>query len=83
MDVADAGDGVHRPFDADDDPALIDQRLIQPSAEHLHRQQPARRDAADHAAEFVHVRVDHDARALRALCGDDGAEPVEASDDPA
>ena len=33
-------------------------------------------DAANQAAKFVHVGVDHDARAGGALCGDDGAEAV-------
>jgi len=74
--VADAGDRTHRPLRPDDDPALIDQRLIQPAAEHLHRQQAAWRDTADHAAELVHVRVDHDPRALAALRRDDRSHPV-------
>jgi hypothetical protein len=77
VDVADAGYGAHRPLRAENDPALIDQRLIQPAAEHLHRQQPARRHAANHAAEFVHVGVDHHAGTVAALRGDDRAEAVE------
>jgi hypothetical protein len=68
---------THRAFRADDNPPLIDQRLIQPAAEHLHRQQTARRDPAHHAAELVHVRVDHDAWALDALGRDDRAHAVE------
>ena len=41
------------------------------------REEAVRRDAADHAAEFVHVRVDHDARAGRALRRDNRAHAVE------
>ena len=77
VDVADAGDGAHGALRADDDPALIDERLVQPPAQHLHRQKPARRDAAHHAAELVHVRVDHHARTLRALRRDDRPQAVE------
>ena len=74
--IADAGHCAHRALRSDDQPALIDQRLIQPPSQHLHRQQPARRDTADHAAELVHVGVHHDAWTLRALAGDDRAETV-------
>ena len=63
VDVANAGDGVDRALAAEDDPALIDQRLVEPAAEHLHGQKAVGRDAPDHAAELVHVGVDHDARA--------------------
>jgi len=75
--VADAGHREHRPLGADDDPALVHQRLVEPSAQHLHGQQAARRDAPDHAAEFVHVRVHHDARPCGALRSDDGSKAVE------
>ena len=63
MDVADTRDGVYRAFAAEDDPALVDERLVEPAAEHLHGELAIRADAAHDAAELVHVRVDHDARA--------------------
>jgi hypothetical protein len=72
-----AGDRLDRALGADDRPPLIDQRLIQPPAQHLHRQQAFWRDPTDHAAEFVHVGVHHDARPGGALRRDDRAEAVE------
>ncbi len=62
VDVADAGDRTHRSLGADDDPTLVDQRLVEPAAQHLHGQVAVRGNAADDAAELVHVRVHHDAR---------------------
>ena len=76
VDVADAGDGVDRALGAEDDPALVDERLIEPAAEHLHGEQAVGGDAADHAAELVHVGVDHDAGAGGSLLRDDGAHAV-------
>ena len=78
VDVADAGDGVDRAFGAEDDPALVDEGLIEPAAEHLHGEEAVGGDAADHAAELVHVGVDHDPRAAGSLLRDDGADAVEA-----
>ncbi len=48
-------------FAAEDDPALVGERLIEPAAEHLHGELAVGSDAANHAAELVHVGVDHDA----------------------
>jgi hypothetical protein len=63
VDVADAGDGVHRAFAAEDDPALVGEGLVEPAAEHLHGELAVGADATDHAAQLVHVGVDHDAGA--------------------
>ena len=68
--VPDACDGEHRPLRTDNHPTLIDQCLIEPAAEHLHTQVSVRRNAADHSSEFIHVRINHHARAGRALNGD-------------
>jgi len=76
VNVANAGDGANRPLGADDDPALIHQRLVKPAPEHLHGQQAMRRDAANHATQFVHVGVHHDARTFGTLRGDEGAEAI-------
>ena len=76
--IADSGNGSDGPFRADDDPALVDKGLIEPSAEHLHGQEAVRRDAPDQAAKFIHVRVHHDPRTFRTLGGDDGSHAVEA-----
>jgi len=42
----------------------------------LHGDEAVWANATNHAAEFVHVRVEHDARAGVALLRDDGAEAV-------
>ncbi len=63
MDVANARDGMHRTPRAENDPALIDQRLIKPAAKHLHGEEAVRSNATHHAAKLVHMRVHHDARA--------------------
>ena len=74
--VANSGDGVDRAFGADDDPALVDKSLIEPAAEHLHGQEAARANASNHSAELVHMGIDHDARAVGSLSGEDGAHAV-------
>lgn len=76
MHVADAGNGADRPLAPDDHPALVGQRLVEPAAQHLHRQEPGRRHAPDDAAQLVHVRIEHDSRPAAPVRGDDGAEPV-------
>ncbi len=80
MDVTDTGDGVHGSFAAENDPALVDERLVEPSAQHLHGEKTAGSDAPDHPPKLVHVGVDHDARtglaALGGLLRDDRAEAV-------
>lgn len=74
--VAKAGDGMDGTFGAEDDPALADECFVKPSTQHLHSDVAIGSDAPNHGAEFVHVGVEHDARAAVALCGDDGAEAV-------
>ena len=71
VDIANTSHRANWPLRPDNDPALIHQRLIEPAAQHLHRQQTLRRDAADHPAQLVHVRIHHDAWPLGALFGDD------------
>ena len=78
MNVANPGNGADGAFRSDDDPALIDERLVEPATEHLHCEKAVRRNATDHSAKLVHVGVDHDARSGCTLRRDDGAEPVEA-----
>jgi hypothetical protein len=77
MDVADAGDRAHRPLAPEDDPALIEERLVQPAAQHLHGEPAFRRHPAHYAAQLVHVRVDHHPRSGRALLRDHRTEAVE------
>ena len=74
--VADDGRGVDGPFGAEDDPTLAHESFIEEVAEGLDGEETIGCDAADEPAEFVHVGVDHDAGAVRALRGDDGTEAV-------
>jgi len=74
--VPDVGDGKHRSLGAEDHPALVGQRRVKPIAEHFHGDKAVRTDVANHGAEFVHVGIEHDARAGVSLLCDDGAETV-------
>ena len=69
--VPNVGDGGDRPFGAENHPALVGERCIQPISEHLHGDKAVGTDVANHAAEFVHVGIEHDARARVSLLRDD------------
>ena len=71
MRVPNIGDGGDRPFRANDHPTLVRQSRLKPVAEHLHGDKTVRPYAAHHAAEFVHVRIEHNARAGVSLLRDD------------
>ena len=64
------------PLGAQNDPALIDKRLIEPAPKHLHGQRAVGGDAAHHSTKLIHVRVDHDARSAVSSLGNDGAHTV-------
>src|SRR6267142_6968148 len=74
--IPDVGNRWDRPLRAKDDPALIGKGRAEPVAKHLHGNETVGTNAPHHAAEFVHVRVEHDARTGSALLGNDGAEAV-------
>ncbi len=76
VNIANAGDGTDRSLGTDDGPALIDQRLIKPATQHLHGEIAFIGDATNHPAQFVHVRVHHDARAAGALHSNYRAQAV-------
>jgi len=78
VNVSDAGDGFYGTFAAEDDPPLVDEGLVEPAAEHLHGELAVGRDAADHAAELVHVGVDHNPGAGGAELCDDAPHAVVA-----
>jgi len=73
----DVGDGGHQlPREPMYHPALVVATLWSSQyAEHLHGDKAVGTDAANHAAEFVHVGIEHDSRARVSLAsGDDGAQ---------
>ena len=76
MNVAYAGNGMYGPLRSQNDPTLVDQRLIQPTAQHLHGEKAVRGHAPDHAAQLIHMGIHHDSRPLRSLRGDNGAHAI-------
>ena len=78
MNAAQPADGGHGALAGQDGPTLVDQRLVEPPAQELELDHPLGRDEADHGADLVHVRGQHDARAAGGAVqhSDDRAEAV-------
>jgi hypothetical protein len=74
--IPDVGYGQHRTFRSENHPALVWQRCGQPVAQHLHGDESIRPDAPHHAAEFVHVGVQHDVRTGSSLLRDHRPEAI-------